>query len=261
MDSNVVASSEFDSRELGFGDDAIGDVMAGGDDPRQRRVIEQVRERQRERDDATTTTHQSQIDGHGPGAGLTCRTPRGLEVGLVAAVDDAREGLTFELFLITAEQSGHDRRRRPDLAAAFEHHRDRGAVLDQRPEPGDVVAGDLPTPPLRDVANGQEDVVAERRTQRFDESPALDATDANFQQRPHVLALHRHCGDQRQLGVVGVQEIQHVPADTVGERDAEQSLGRGVAPAQLAAPVYQHNRIRERRRETSEIARERARDA
>jgi hypothetical protein len=68
--------------------------------------------------------------------------------------------------------------------------------------------------------------------------------------------LHRRNRDQRDFRVVGVQKLQHVEADAVGERYAEQLLRGDVSPPQIAAHVHQYRRICQRSREISEIARE-----
>ena len=149
----------------------------------------------------------------------------------------------LEPFLVEAEDAREPARRRLDDAVARQEHRDRRRVLHERAEPRDLVAGDLPSPALGQVAHAEHEVVAERRADHLDEAPTVGAADAQLERRADFLGLHARERERRELEVVGVDEVEAVAADRLVDRDAEQPLGGAVGPADLGAGVDDQHRV------------------
>ena len=119
------------------------------------------------------------VTGAGARAGLDELhvASRGVEHVVVALVDRVGERPVLQPLLVEAEDSREAARRRLDDAVAGQQHRDRRRVLHQRTEPRDLVAGDFPAPAFGEVAHAEHEVVAERRADHLDQTPAVGAAD------------------------------------------------------------------------------------
>ena len=102
--------------------------------------------------------------------------------------------------------------------------------MHERPEPSVLVVGDLPPSSVREVANAQHEQVAERRSHDLDESPAVVGAHPQFEGCAHLLVLHTREREHGHLQIVGVDEVESVQPETVGQRDAEQPLRGPVRP-------------------------------
>ena len=236
--------------------DPVGDVVPGRDEPLDGGIVEQVGDRERERDRSARRVTEVNVDRDRRGRRARLDeldgTNRGVEHFVVALVDRVNERPVLEPLLVEPEDSGQAAGGGFDDALARQEHGDRSRVLHQRAEPRDLVAGDFPTPALGQVACAENEAVAQRGADHLDESPAVGTADPELEERPDLLGLNAREGEDCQLEVVGMDEVEAVLADCLVDGDAEEALGGAIGPTHLGHRVDHQDGVGERGRDRGE---------
>ena len=228
---------------------AGGDVVRRDDEPAHRRLVDEVHDRQFERQVLPFAAAQSHPDHHRVhGRGAVRRLSQcGRQGRPVRFAGQVGQRQVLDVLGVMAQHPGERGRHGIDVPALGHEHGDGRRVVDERAEAGRLVARHLETAALGEIAQAEEDRArsepANRSPDELDQPPPRRALEPHLQRGPHLLGLDAGERSQDEFEVVGMDEFEPRTPGVLVEGVAEEALGARVAPEHLAHGVEHDHHI------------------
>ena len=235
--------------ELDLHRNAGGDVVRRDDEPAHRGLINEVHDRQLERQVLAIAAPQPHHDDHrmhGRGAlrrlGQGSRERRPVRFG-----GQVGQGQVLDMLGVMAQHPGEGGRHGIDVPAGRHEHGDGRRVVDERAEAGRLVAGHLETAALGEIPQAEEHRARSEPTHRcsdeLDQPPSRRALEPDLQRGPDLLGLDAGERSQDEFEVVGMDELESRSPGVLVQGVPEEALSARVAPEHPAHCIEHDHHI------------------